>query len=77
MTIIMKPPLNLADCLDLELIVMKKIGCSDEELLRTSVKRYNELQTMKLTFFGLFKRKFLDADELVKIVNKNKENGKK
>ena len=73
----MKPPLNLADCLDLELIVMKKIGCSDEELLRTSVKRYNELQTMKLTFFGLFKRKFLDADELVKIVNKNKENGKK
>ena len=67
----MKTPLTLSDCLDLELESMKKLGCSREEMLRVAVQRYNELQDMKPMFFGLFKRKYMDADELVEKMKRN------
>lgn len=63
--------MTLSDVGNLEIEVMKKIGCSKEEVLRVLVQRYNQMQDMKFNivpFFGkkLARSQYLDEEEIVK-----------
>ena len=56
----MTAPMTMSSVLELEMETMRRMGCSKEEMLRTAIQRYNQIQDMK--WFG---KKYLNEEEIV------------